>query len=311
MEIYNKYSVYLKNKYGAKVYKLPLNIPVTCPNRDGYISTGGCTFCGLGGAGFECLPGSLSVPSQLEINMRHIKARHKAEKFIAYFQNYSNTYLPVDTFKAYIEDAVQDDIVEIAISTRPDCAGNAYLSFLRDLKADTGINITIELGLQTANYHTLSKVNRGHSLAEYIDAMLRIKEFGLGSCTHVILNLPWDDMTDVIETAKIISALNCDQVKLHALYILKDTPMGKMYLEKQFEMISVSEYMDRVITFLEYLAPSVIVQRLIGRAPAEDSLFVNWGMSWWKIRDAIEAKMIDENHLQGRLFNLGLKYTNL
>ncbi len=299
MKLYNEYSKYLKERYGSKVYKLPVNIPCTCPNRDGSIGYGGCTFCAEEGAGFEMLNSGMSVREQIKTNMDYISKKYKAEKFIAYFQNYTNTYVKFEKFKQYVRDAVTENIVEISISTRPDCIGDEYLEFLNEIRNDYGINISIELGLQTVNYHTLISINRGHTLAEFIDAVLRIKLYGFDICTHVILNLPGDNIQDTMETAKILSVLKVDQVKLHSLYIMENTKMGIMYKNNEISLIAEEEYVERAVTFLEYLDSNIVVQRLVGRAPKEGSLFVNWGMSWWKIKDDILEKMESENRLQG------------
>ncbi|KAF5052412.1 TIGR01212 family radical SAM protein [Sedimentibacter saalensis] len=307
MTRYNEYSNYLKEKYKEKVYKLPVNIPCTCPNRDGTLGYGGCTFCAEVGTGFEMLDNSMSVKAQLRTNMEYIKKKYKAKKFIAYFQNYTNTYLEFEKFKNYIREAIMEDIVEISVSTRPDCVPDPYLEFLYELMKESGINISIELGLQTVNYHTLIAINRGHTLAEFIDAAVKIKKFGFEICAHVILNLPGDDMTDVVESAKILSVLGIDQVKVHSLYIMENTEMGRMYKNGELKVITKDEYVERVIVFLEHLDSNVAVQRLVGRAPKEDSLFVNWGMSWWKIKDEILDKMEKENRYQGK-FQLQKKY---
>jgi radical SAM protein (TIGR01212 family) len=301
--LYNKFSDYLKNRYGTKVYKLPLNLPVTCPNRDGKISSKGCSFCGEEGAGFENLPNFLSVSEQLDKNSKYIGENYKSEKFIAYFQNYSNTYLPLNDFKRYILEAVRENIVAIYISTRPDCVPVSYLEFLRDIKEQKSIDIVIELGLQTVNYHALKELNRGHLLAEFIDAVLAIRNYGLESCAHYILDLPMDTIEDTVEGARILSALKVNQVKCHSLYILKDTDLGDRYLRGEIVPVTSDEYIERVISFLEYLDPSIVIQRLIGRAPEERSLFCNWGMSWWKLHDMIEKKMVDEGRFQGSKFD--------
>lgn len=300
---YNIYSQYLKSKYGEKVYKLPINLPLTCPNRDGVLGWGGCSFCGEIGTGFENLSGDMSVSQQIDTNMKYIGKKYGADKFIAYFQNFSNTYLPLENFKKYIQEACKAGIVEIAISTRPDCIADEYLAFLKEINNETGIEISIELGLQTVNYHSLIRINRGHTLAEFIDAIIKIKKFSFDICVHLILNLPWDTMDDVVENAKVISALGLNQVKLHSLYILRDTVMGQMYQNGEFDMIPLEEYIERVIVFLEYLHPGIVVQRLIGRAPEEDSLFVNWNTSWWKIRDMIEQEMERRDSYQGKYFD--------
>lgn len=298
-ELYNEYSKYLKKKYGEKVYKLPVNLPVTCPNRDGSLGVGGCTYCAEVGAGFEMLENTLSVKEQLNKNMEYIREKYKAEKFIAYFQNYTNTYLQLEKFKEYINQSAVENIVEVSISTRPDCIGDEYLEFLSEFSKRTGINISIELGLQTVNYHTLKKINRGHTLAEFIDAVLRIKKYNFEICTHLIPNLPYDNMDDVIETAKILSALKIEQVKLHSLYVIENTVMGTLFKKGELKLLSKDDYIERVIKFLEYLNKDIVIQRLIGRAPKENSLFVNWGISWWKIKEEIESEMIRKHTFQG------------
>ncbi|HCT64549.1 MAG TPA: TIGR01212 family radical SAM protein [Lachnospiraceae bacterium] len=300
---YNTYSDYLKNKYGEKIYKLPINIPATCPNRDGTLGYGGCIFCGEEGAGYENLSNECSVRYQIDSNSGYIRKKYKAEKFIAYFQNFSNTYVPLEKFKEYIIDSCQKDIVQISISTRPDCVKNEYLEFLKGVNKDRNVEICFELGLQTVNYHTLDKINRGHGLAEFIDAVLRIKRYGFEICVHIILDLPWDDVRDIIEAAKIISVLGIEQVKLHSLYIVKNTVLEKAYNKNEVELLSKDEYIRRAITFLEYLSPGIIIQRLIGRAPEKNTVLVNWNTSWWKIKDEIDELMDKMESFQGKKFN--------
>jgi len=297
---YFTYSQYLKNKYGERVYKLPINLPGTCPNRDGTSGYGGCIYCGEAGAAFENLSCDMPVKEQIKTNMEYIGKKYKAEKFIAYFQNYSNTYMPLDEFKKHIEDAVMENVVEIAVSTRPDCICDEYLDFLKSISEKHKIEISIELGLQSVNYHTLKTINRGHTLAEFLDAVLRIKRYAFSICAHVILNLPWDNMDDVIECSKILSALGVNQVKLHCLYILKDTPLAKMYVDGEFEMGNYYDYVEKVVTFLEYLHPDIAIQRVIGRAREEDCIFANYSTSWWKIKDNIDEQLEFLDTFQGK-----------
>ncbi len=308
--LYNKFSQFLKNKYGSKVYKLPLNLPVTCPNRDGSLGWAGCIFCGEEGAGFENLSNEISVADQLEQNARYIGKNYGSEKFIAYFQNYSNTYLPYQLFVKNISEACREGIVAIYISTRPDCIADRYLEFLAGLKEEKGIDIVMELGLQTVNYHTLKLLNRGHTLAEFIDAAIRIRKYRLEICAHYITDLPMDNADDVTEGAKIISALGVSQVKCHSLFILKDTELERMYSREEIQPITIDEFIDRTIRFLEHLNPDIVVQRLIGRTPAEKTVFCNWNTSWWKLQDMIEAKMTEQNTFQGRLYKAGNSLIN-
>ncbi len=304
---YNEYSAYLKEKYGEKVYKLPVNLPGTCPNRDGTAGLGGCIFCDEDGAGFECLPGSLSVRQQLEENKAFFVKRFKGKKFLAYFQAFTNTYRDFASFRENILTAVNDrDIIGVSVSTRPDCVNDTYLDFLAGLQTERGLEINLELGLQTVNYHTLKKINRGHTLGEFIDAVLRVKKRSLAVVTHLILNLPWDDETDVIECAKVCSALGVDFVKLHSLYIVKGTVLGEQYTRGEFEVISLDDYVNRVVLFLEYLDPAIVIQRLVGKGPQDNLLFCNWGTSWWKVKHRIEEALAARDTWQGKRFD----YTN-
>lgn len=302
---YYKYSDYLKNKYGEKVYKLPISLPITCPNRQNGKS--GCTFCAETGTGFESLSEKMSVSAQLLKNKAYIGKKYHVRKFIAYFQNYTNTYMPLEQFKNYIREAALDsDIVEISISTRPDCIREDYLLFLDDFSKKTGIHIHFELGLQTVNYHTLDAICRGHGLAEFIDSVLRIKKYRFTICVHMILNLPGDTLSDIKEGARILSVLPIDVAKLHSLYIAKASAMGEAYQRGELHICSKDEYFNRLKIFLENLRSDIAVERLFSRLPEKDSLFSNWGISWWKLAKEFEDMMIASKSCQGSCFN----YTN-
>lgn len=296
---YRMISAFYKERYGEKAYKIPVALPLTCPNRDGSAGVGGCIFCGEIGAGYENRPASMTVKQQIDETVVHIAKKYKAYKYIPYFQNFSNTYLPPEKFHQYVEEACLEHVVGIAIATRPDCVHDAYLDILKDIQNKYGIDIYVELGLQSVNYHTLQKVNRGHTMAEFIDAVLRIKRYGFEVCAHMILNLPWDTMDDVIEGAKTLSALQVDQVKLHALYLVKNTKMAHDYEAGEFTLISAEEYARRVVEFLRYLDPKIVLQRLVGRAPEENTIFTNWSMGWWRVQDLIDQIMEDEDISQG------------
>lgn len=299
--LYNKYSDYLKAKYGEKVYKLPINLPVSCPNR---VNGSGCSFCSEVGTGFEAMNQHISVTEQLETTKMLIAKKYKAHKYIAYFQNYTNTYMPLDMFVQYVREAANvSDIVEISISTRPDCIREDYLIALKEIEKEYQLSIHIELGLQTVNYHTLDFIDRGHGLAEFIDAVLLIKQYGFTICTHIILNLPNDTIRDTIETAKIVSALKIDIVKLHSLYIAKNTKLCRQYEENEFELCSKEEYLNRLVVFLEHLSPSIVVERLFSRVPEKDAVFSNWNTSWWKLQDEFTELMLSKGSYQGKLYN--------
>lgn len=300
---YNTYSEYLKRKYGERVYKIPVNLNLTCPNRNGCLGVGGCIFCAQEGAAFENLPPSMPVREQIEKNIDYIGKKYKANKYIIYFQNYSNTFMPLDEFKKMISDSVHDGVCGVYVSTRPDCIDERYLDYLKSFSLETGYDICIELGLQSVNYKTLKIINRQHTLAEFIDAVLMIHRYNFDICAHVILNLPWDTMEDTIECAKVISALKIEQVKLHSLYIPYNTPIARMYENKEFDMGTYDSYIERVIAFLRYLSPDVVIQRIIGRAKESQTAFANYGTSWWKIKDEIDDIMESESINQGDMFD--------
>ena len=294
---YRKYSDFLREKFGEKVYKLPVKLDLTCPNRDGTCGVGGCIFCGEEGGSFENNFGT--VREQILKNKDHIKNKYKANKYIAYFQNFTNTYMPFEDFKRVIEESLIEDVVGVSISTRPDYLPKKHLYFLEELNKN--YFVTVEIGLQTPNYHSLKKLNRGHGLSEFIDAAIKLKKRNLNVCTHIIIGLPWDDDLDIIECAKILNVLGIDEVKIHALYILKDTALGKMYERGEIDPISLDDYKKKVILFLRNLKDDIIVERIIGRAPYENSLFCNWNTSWWKIRDEIIEVMHENGYTQGDL----------
>lgn len=299
---YYAYSEYLKDRYGEKVYKLPVKLDLTCPNRDGTVAYGGCIFCSETGGSFENLPESISVTNQIKQNMEYIGKKYNARLFIVYFQNFSNTYMNLSDFKKVINSCNIENIVGISISTRPDCLYSDHLDFLEEFSKKKNIDINFELGLQTANYHSLKKLNRGHGLSEFVDGCIRLKNKGFRICAHVILGIPWDDDLDIVETAKIINVLGVDEVKIHSLYIPKNTILSKMYKNGEIRLMGREDYENTVILFLRYLRNTIVIQRLVGRMPKEETVFCNWNTSWWKIKESIESKMIDNGFHQGDLY---------
>lgn len=221
-------------------------------------------------------------------------------KFIAYFQNYTNTYAPIDVLEQTYIQAIDDDIVQLDIATRPDCIDENVLKLLKEISEQYNVSISLDIGLQSANYHTLVKVNRGHTLAEYIYAVNLIKKYGFEVVSHVILNLPGDNMLDVIESAKILSALKVDGVKIHSLYIVEGTIFGEMYKSGKLNICSFEEYVNRVVTFLEWLSPHMVVHRLVADPPLSGTLFGNWGKTKSEIILEIEKRLKEKDTYQGK-----------
>ena len=306
-EFYYKYSKYLKDKYGQKVYKIPVNFPSSCPVRDGEKSVGGCYFCGEQAAGFEAFSSDTPIKDQIVNNSKYIGANYGANMFEVFLQNFTNTYMPLAKFKDYIYEAVASvpNIAILSVSTRPDCIAKPYLDILSQLRSEYNIDIVVELGLQSVNANTLKILNRSHSLSEYIEAVLLIKQYGFNVCTHIISTLPWDSDEDVIEGARLLSVLNTDSVKLHSLYIEKNTRLNKMYENNEFELLTLEDYVRRTVDFLEYLKPTISVQRISARIPKENSAFANWGRSHWVLTDLVIDEFSFRGSRQGSRCNYG------
>lgn len=305
MDRYFTYKKYLINKFGDKTYKLPIQIPVTCPNRDGTIGYGGCHFCSEKGTGFESLDSMTPIKAQLQTAREKVAKRYKAKFFIGYFQNYTNTYLPLETLLEYLEEASKEDLCGLDIATRPDCLSTEYLEAIKEFGEKKDLEITFEIGLQIANDQILENVNRGHSVKDYMESVCLVKSYGFSVCTHLILNLPGSTMDDVLVTAKVLNELEVDIVKLHSLYIASESIFGRMYLNEEISICSEEEYVNRVVTFIAHLNPKTAISRVVSRIPEEDGLFANWGFSWWKIYNDIMERLDSKDIIQGCRYNNG------
>ncbi len=297
---YYSYSQKLKEKYGEKVYKIPVDIGASCPNRDGKISRGGCIFCSPKGTGFESLCPEISPEKQLEKNILYIGQKYKVNKFIAYLQNYTNTYMEPEKLKNILIKLCREDVVEIAVSTRPDCTGKEILDVIDYVSKKCNKNITIELGLQSIKNSTLEKINRGHSVEDFYESVKNIKKYGFEVCVHIILNLPWDTDEDLIFCARELSRIKIDNVKIHSLYIVKNTVLGDMYQNGEISLISKDEYIKRLGLFIQNLSSEIAVERFFARAPKEDTLFCNFGYSWRKLKNEFDNYIKINNIYQGK-----------
>ncbi len=296
--VYRTYSTYLEETYGEKVYKVPLTLPTSCPNRDGRLGTDACLFCGDEGGSFEGLDAG-NLAEQFAQNAARIQKKYGHRKYLAYFQRFTNTYMPPEALEDVLSQVAQLPVEGVILATRPDCLPEEILDVLE--RFHQTLPVTLEMGLQSANAHSLMRVGRGHGVATFVDGVLRAKKRGFRVCTHLILNLPGDDELDVKEGALLCNALEVDEVKLHALYIVEGTGLGELYRQGRLDVGTEASYQERVILFLRHLHPEIVVQRIIGRAPEEGTLFVNWNKSWWRIRDEIVDEMIAKGYRQGDL----------
>ena len=269
-------SEYLKSEYGEKIYKLSLCSGCTCPNRDGTVGTGGCTFCSEGGSGeFAAAPGPLN--DQIEDARQRIAAKTDARRFIAYFQSFTNTYGdPEHLRRIYREAILRDDIAVLSLGTRPDCLGDEIMEMLQELNQIKPV--WVELGLQTIHEKTALRINRGYPLPVFEEAVKKLKQAGLQVIVHVILSLPGEDREDMLETARYLSGLNpgIDGIKLQMLNILEGTAMAEEYKEHPFPLLTMEEYAEIVCEMIRILPDDIVVHRLTGDGPGNLLIAPDW-----------------------------------
>ena len=295
---YYPFSDYLKERFGCKVYKVTIDAGFTCPNRDGKVGDGGCSYCNNMGFSANSRRELAPIREQIEQGMVFMRERYKAEKFIAYFQAYTNTYGPVDTLKGYYDTAIEfDDVVALSIGTRPDCVPEPVLDLVQSYR-DTH-EVWVEYGLQSIHDSTLSRVNRGHDYASFLDALERTRDRGLKICVHVILGLPGESHDDMMATARAVAGMGIDSMKVHLMHVLKDTPLEIELKEGRFTPLEFDEYARLVCDFLEYIPPDVSIQRLTADGPREILLAPKWATQKRKTIAAIEAEFKRRNSHQG------------
>ncbi len=277
-------SEHLKEKYGTKVYKLSLQSGCSCPNRDGSLSYGGCIFCSEGGSGDFATP-LLPVKEQLRLAKERVQAKlpkcrtAEEQKYIAYFQSYTNTYGPVERLEVlYREALAQPEIVALSLGTRPDCLPDDMLAMLQRLRDESGKDIWIELGLQSIHEATAERIHRGYPLPVFADAYHRLKAAGFTVIVHVILGFPWETEDDMLATIRYLGALNplLDGIKLQLLHVLKNTELGRMYMAEPFRTLSLDEYCALVVKCLKLLPADIVIHRLTGDGPKRLLLAPLW-----------------------------------
>jgi len=298
---YRELAPYLRKKYGGRTQRIPISHFTTCPNRDGIVSVGGCTFCDKTGSGFANKFRNMDVRTQLLEGIKHAKVRYHATRFIAYFQSFTNTYAPLSELEELYNSAIVDGVVALDISTRPDAFPCEVAELLKKISTKRKIDVFVEFGLESINEHTLVSVNRGHSVAEFIDAIFCAKRYGFETIAHVILDFPSDTIHDEIACAKLLSAVGVNGVKMHALYIVPNTPIARDYLKGTFKPYNLDEYVRRAVVFLSHLDPKIVIHRLISAPPKDAIWSVNVSASEAKQR--IEKELERVGKVQGSDFN--------
>ncbi len=299
--LYNSFSGYLRKSFGCKVFKVTVDGGFTCPNRDGTKGFGGCVYCEPSALTPKEYAGE-DIRAQLEAGIEKVRKRHRAEKFIAYFQVNTNTYAPPETLDRMYREAFSfPEVAGMAVSTRPDCAGDEILNLLKGLM-DEGKRLWLELGLQSSNDATLRAINRGHTAADFEDAVGRAHRLGIDVCGHAIVGLPGEGRDEVINTMRFLGRLKVWGVKFHQLQVIRGTELHRMYERGEVRPLSLDEYSGLVVESLEVLPPEAIIHRLCGDVPSRYLVAPNWGANKFMIMERITALMRERKTFQGARF---------
>jgi uncharacterized protein len=297
---YVRFVDHLRHTFGCRVHKVALDVGFTCPNRDGTVTVGGCIYCN--NASFSPGDRRLSVTEQLAQGKRFLRQRYGAQKFIAYFQAYTNTYGDVHRLRDLYDAALaSEDIVGLAIGTRPDCVPEPVLDLLADYAART--YLWLELGLESGHDQTLAFLNRGHTVAAFDDAVRRAQQRHLRLCAHVILGLPGESAADILATARYLAALRLDAVKLHHLHVVRHTVLEKLYHRGAVSLLSLADYASLVVDCLEILPPDMIIMRLMGDAPREMLVAPTWSLDKRLALRHIEQELERRDTYQGKYYS--------
>ena len=295
---YHTLNYHVKTKYHTKVVKVSLNAGFSCPNIDGKVGYGGCIYCSKSGSGDFGGNINKSLPEQFNEVKEKISKKWPNSKYIAYFQAHTNTYAPLNVLKEKYESVLNlKDVIGIAIATRPDAIEDDVLDYLTELNTRT--NLTIELGLQTIHESTSKLINRCHSLIQFETMVKRLQERNIEVVVHIINGLPYESKEMMIETVKYLNSLHIDGIKIHMLNIVKDTALANLYKQKNFHILSKEEYIDIVISQLEYLDPKIVIHRITSDPDPQNLIEPKWLIKKCCLLNDIDKEMKKRNTYQG------------
>jgi len=292
---YNNFHCFLKDKFFGKVYKISLDAGFSCPNRD---EGSPCIYCDAAGAGTGASKAGLSIKDQMTNGMDLYREHYKAKKFIAYFQAYSNTNLPVSQLKSIYDEALGfDEVIGLSIGTRPDCVDQEKIELIE--KYTDNYYVWVEYGLQSAKNETLRRINRGHTFEQLVQAVQMTKNRGINICLHVIIGLPGESYEDIMRTADEVAKLGVDGIKIHLLHVVKGTQLEQEYLAGKIQVLDQASYVNMVCDFLERIPPDVLVQRLTGERRRELLVAPDWCLHKPLVIRLINDELIRRNSRQG------------
>lgn len=285
MEYYS-FNRYLRERFGCKVYKISINGGFTCPNRDGRLGTGGCIFCSAGGSGDFAESPELSITQQIENGKKRVRKKIKNGKYIAYFQAFTNTYAPAEILRKKFTEAIDHpDIVMISVATRPDCLPDEVIDLLKDLNEIKPVSV--ELGLQTIHEKSAEYIRRRYDLSCYDRAVSRLKAAGLNVVCHIILGLPEESKTDMLQSVDYACKSGIDGIKLQLLHVLRGTDLAKDYEAGKFETLSFEAYLDIIKSCVEIIPKNIVIHRLTGDGAKKDLIAPLWSADKKKVLNAI------------------------
>lgn len=298
---YNSYGRYLWRLFGQRVHKVSVHAGFTCPNRDGTIATGGCTYCNIDSFTPRAARARVPMRQQVRQALEFLQGRYGAHKFIVYFQPYSNTYAPVATLEQLYRDALDHpSVVGLVIGTRADCIDDDKLSLLLDLSGQT--YVAIEYGIESVDDDTLRRVNRGHDYRCAVEAIEKTASLGIPVGAHMIFGFPWESRQQMLASATEISRLPLTFLKIHNLHIVRHTELAREYLRSPFPLFSFEEWTSFVCDFLERLSPAIVIERLHGEAPRDLLIAPRWGKRGSEIVQAVEGELRRRGSCQGSRF---------
>ena len=302
---YHTLNYHYKEKYHDKVIKVSLNAGFTCPNIDGKVGYGGCIYCSKSGSGDFGGDISKSLSEQFDEIKDKLSKKWPRGKYIAYFQAHTNTYAPLSVLKEKYESVLKkDNVIGIAIATRPDAIEDEVLDYLEELNKNT--DVTVELGLQTIHEDTAKLINRCHSLNQFEEMVKKLRERNIEVVVHIINGLPYETKEMMIETVKYLNHLDINGIKIHMLNIVKDTPLATLYQEKKFKVLSKEEYIDIVIQQLEYLRPEIVIHRITSDPDPENLIEPTWLIKKFCVLNDIDKEMKKRNTYQGKKLETSL-----
>ena len=303
---YKDFSSFVRKKFGGRVQKVSLNAGFTCPNKDGTKGVGGCTYCNNNTFNPEYCKPIKPIKIQIDEGIAFFSKKYKSQKYLAYFQAYTNTYAPINDLKIMYEEALQhDEVIGLVIATRPDCINNEILDYLQEL-VKRNYYIKLEFGLESTNNKTLKIINRCQTHEDAINAFKIANARGIHLGGHLILGLPHETREDMLDHANKISKLSINTLKIHHLQIVKHTMMAYQFKHTpyMFTFMTLQDYIDLVVDFLEILRPDIILERFFSESPSNMLIHPKYGLKNFEVKHLVERRLEERNTFQGKLFQV-------